>query len=722
MFPVTSPSSLMSPESVPSAMPPLSSNNDEIHSNEEEEELLSGDNEDEGCDEKGASEEDFEAHFEERVEKPEVGMIFDTPHEAYLYYSRYAKQNGFAVAKRSSKKGKDGNLRHVTYQCSRGGKARVRTTNPVRPRPQTKIQCPARLNFVIHPNGKWRLNTLTLEHNHDHTPGKAKFYKSNRVIEEHVKRKLVMNDKAGIPTYKTYDSLQIQVGGPENLPYNLKDCRNYLEGVRRSERMQGDAEAMHSYFMRMRGDNSDFFYAIDLDDNNRLRNVFWADARSRAACKEFGDVVTFDTTYLVNKYDMPFAPFVGVNHHGQSILLGCGLVCHEDTKSFSWFFKTWMTCMGDCAPEAIITDQCVAMKNAIEEVFPNTRHRWCIWHILKKVPEKLGNRDAYKSIGPCLCNIGFDSLTREDFEKDWDEFIKKYALEDSPWLHDLYLERNRWVPAFVKDVFWAGMSSTQRKQYENALAKKVETEKNEDLKSSQSFIPCITEDGLEKQFQNAYTNAKVKEFHEEFVEKINCSYHQTKAGDVWSEYEVKEWITYGEEKRRKRVSFIVNFNCQTNEANCNCRLFEFRGMVCRHQLMIFGDKGVQTLPDKYILRRWSKNVQRVHSRIRIKYDNSSRSIEARRYDNFCNLACEVGALVENSQEKYDKAMGVLRDLKEEFIESSVVCGSNMVFGTPNDSFSLGDGVVPSKESGNILDPEPLRRKGRPATKRKKGFY
>lgn len=40
------------------------------------------------------------------------------------------------------------------------------------------------------------------------------------------------------------------------------------------------------------------------------------------AYEEFGDIITFDTTYLTNKYDMPFAPFVGVNHHGHSILLG----------------------------------------------------------------------------------------------------------------------------------------------------------------------------------------------------------------------------------------------------------------------------------------------------------------------------------------------------------------------------------------------------------------
>ena len=65
-----------------------------------------------------------------------------------------------------------------------------------------------------------------------------------------------------------------------------------------------------------------------------MKNVFWADGKSKEAYKEFGEVVTFDTIYLTNKYDMPYAPFVGVNHHGQSILLGCGLISKEDTKTF----------------------------------------------------------------------------------------------------------------------------------------------------------------------------------------------------------------------------------------------------------------------------------------------------------------------------------------------------------------------------------------------------
>ncbi|XP_039117870.1 uncharacterized protein LOC120253638 [Dioscorea cayenensis subsp. rotundata] len=56
-----------------------------------------------------------------------------------------------------------------------------------------------------------------------------------------------------------------------------------------------------------------------MDEEGRLKNVFWADARSIAAYEAFGDVISFDTTYLTNKYDMPFAPFVGVNHHGQTV-------------------------------------------------------------------------------------------------------------------------------------------------------------------------------------------------------------------------------------------------------------------------------------------------------------------------------------------------------------------------------------------------------------------
>ncbi|KAL7220217.1 hypothetical protein ACSBR2_013144 [Camellia fascicularis] len=103
-----------------------------------------------------------------------------------------------------------------------------------------------------------------------------------------------------------------ETGGHEHLSFTEKDCRNYIEKMRRLRLGTGNAEAILTYFTKMQNKNSSFFYVKDLDDDGRLQNVFWAVARSRAAYESFGDVVSFDSTYLTKKYDMPFALFVRI--------------------------------------------------------------------------------------------------------------------------------------------------------------------------------------------------------------------------------------------------------------------------------------------------------------------------------------------------------------------------------------------------------------------------
>jgi len=47
--------------------------------------------------------------------------------------------------------------------------------------------------------------------------------------------------------------------------------------------------------------------------------------------------------------------------------------------------------MGGKKLVSIITDQDLAIRATIEKVFPETRHRLCLWHIRKKFPEKLAH-------------------------------------------------------------------------------------------------------------------------------------------------------------------------------------------------------------------------------------------------------------------------------------------------------------------------------------------
>ncbi|XP_017434508.1 protein FAR-RED IMPAIRED RESPONSE 1-like [Vigna angularis] len=278
---------------------------------------------------------------------------------------------------------------------------------------------------------------------HDLCPNNSNLFAANRKLSMQAKHTLEVNHDAGVRLNKSFLSIVNDVGGYENMDFVERDARNYIGQHRRSLCKDGDGQALLRQFSSMKDRNNEFFYDIALDEGNKICSVFWADARSRAACEEFGDVVSFDTTYLTNKYDMPFAPFLGVNHHGNSILLGCGLLSSEDTISFVWLFQCWLRCMRNKSPQGIITNQCRAMANAIEQVFPDTRHRWCLWHILKKLPEKFHGYRNNPAIKSELHALIYDCGCPREFENGWEEVLTKHGLEQNEWLCNLYEERHK---------------------------------------------------------------------------------------------------------------------------------------------------------------------------------------------------------------------------------------------------------------------------------------
>ncbi|XP_042950039.1 protein FAR-RED IMPAIRED RESPONSE 1-like [Carya illinoinensis] len=371
---------------------------------------------------------------DDMIEEPNKRMEFNTHEDLVNYYKSYAKKCGFGVMTKRTERDEDDTVRYVTLACARGGKARDRTVNVANPCPTGKTECKAKIN-ALKCDGKLRLTTVHNIHNHGLSPKKSRFFRCNREVSDAVKRVLDTNDMAGVRMNKSFNSLVVGAGGFENLPFLEKDCRNYIDKAGHLRLGASGAGALQEYFCRMQYKNPAFFALMDLDDDGRLKNVFWADPRSRAAYQYFGDVVTFDTTYLTNIYGMPFAPFVGVNHHGQSILLGVGLISSEDTETFVWLFQTWLQCMDGIAPKVIITDQDRAMKNAIVIVFLNTQHRFCLWHILKKVPEKLSSYASYKiGMKNLLMKCVYDRQSVEEFETAWAQLIIMYNLYENAWL------------------------------------------------------------------------------------------------------------------------------------------------------------------------------------------------------------------------------------------------------------------------------------------------
>ncbi|KAK8938415.1 Protein FAR1-RELATED SEQUENCE 5 [Platanthera zijinensis] len=198
---------------------------------------------------------------------------------------------------------------------------------------------------------------------------------------------------------------------------------------------------MYTFFHKQKDLDPDFYFAIQIDNNGILQSVFWADKRSRNDYFTFGDVIVFDVTYKTNKFMMPFASFTGVNHHRQSILFGCALLSDETEESFVWLFNEWLKCMLGTVYNVIITDMDAAMYKAIQIVFPNTRHRFCSWHIGKHLVEHVHNfRDNDNEFKKDYYTW-FNSISVNSCEHNWCELVSKHKINDNTWLAKMWHKR-----------------------------------------------------------------------------------------------------------------------------------------------------------------------------------------------------------------------------------------------------------------------------------------
>ncbi|XP_059456881.1 protein FAR1-RELATED SEQUENCE 6-like isoform X2 [Corylus avellana] len=589
------------------------------------------------CDLELDDKEDNDLHYDQNVKEPKYGMRFSSEQELSLYYKQYAWQAGFGVIHKGIKKKLGGSAKFLTLACTRYGKTKTKASNIGKPNPTKKTGCKAKINAQL-VDGAWFLTAVEVDHNHALCPFTMR---------------------------KKFNSIVVEPEWHWHFSFIKEDDHSFIDNARHLRLGKGDVKVFWDYFTRMREMNEGFYAVMDWDDESRLRNLFWADARSRAAYEYFGDVIMVDMAYLTNRYGMPFVSFVGVNHHGQSILLGAGLLSSKDKETFVWLFETWLTCMNGRAPSAIITDQDRAMKSAISRVFPGARHRFCLWHIMRKLSKKLGSHAQYtcglkNAIETCL----YDSQTCADFDESWESLLESYNLQDNAWLRGLYSERTHWVPAYVKDTFWAGMSTTQQSesinaffdsdvhsastlkeffdQFDNTLRRKVLNEREADFNSFKCIIPCISDYSIVKKFHDIYTKAKFKEFHEEFKCMMYCNCSLLKSEGAISTYEVsyRDCI--------KDVRFCVYFNEEEREVKCSCGLFAFRGILCSHALkallMVRDATYFQSLPTKYILDRWRKDLKRT------KYDDLSGNLDVQRFDNMLESFLKYASMTATSED------------------------------------------------------------------------
>lgn len=352
-------------------------------------------------------------------------------------------------------------------------------------------------------------------------------------------------------------------------------------------------------FSKLKEEDPDFTYSIELDDNSRVKTLLWTNGRSRRQYACFGDVITFDTTYKTNLYDMPFGLFIGVNNHFQSIVLGGVLMRNETIKSFKWIFSEFVRLMGGKHPVTILTDQSKAMEAAIKEVFPDTTHRWCRWHILRKAKEHLGElytrRSGFKEEFHKIIN---SMLTIEEFEFAWQYMLDKYNVRNNSFLAQIYENRYKWAKPYFKGKFCAGQTSTQGSESGNSMLKRYvgsscpmhqfvqmyqqlqfdreEEESREELASKRDGRLIKYNIPLEAHAARVYT----RNMYEKFGQLIFDSGNYVAAEVIPQMRYVTKHVRADRREKWEKVEFQVDVLRNGEEYICECGLAEHMGMIC----------------------------------------------------------------------------------------------------------------------------------------------
>lgn len=609
---------------------------------------------------------------------PAVGMEFETYEDVYYFYNCYAKEQGFGVRVTNTWYRKTKERYRAKLSCSSAGFKKRSEAN--RPRPETRTGCPAMIKFRLMDSKRWRIVEVELDHNHLINPKTAKFYKSHKQVALGAKRTLQLDGAEQVQKIRMFRTMIIDPEANASVHVGQEKSKKNLYSNQLMLK-KGNAEAILNFFSRLQLADPDFFYVVDINERGCLRNLFWADSKSRAAYNYFSDVVTIDTTCLTSEYEVPLVLFLGLNHHKQYILFGCGLLAGHTIESYTWLLRAWLTCILGRPPQVIITNQCGILQAAIADVFPRASHCLCLFNIMQKIPEKLGALLEYEAINAALNRAVYSSLRAEEFEATWEDMMKINEIRGHKWLQSLYEDRKRWVPVYLKETFLAGMFPIQPsdvvalffdgylneqtslkeflEKYDQALQTKRQLEALADSDSKTcSFMPK-SRSYFELQVSELYTNEIFRMFESEVEEMYSCfSTRQINVDGPVITYIVREQVEVEGNQKDSR-EYEVYYNGAEMEVLCICGLFNFRGYLCRHALFVLSQNGLKEIPPQYILSRWRKDMKRTNV-----YDHNCSGIDINnpihRYD---HLYRQVVKVVEEGKKSYDRYRNAVQALE-----------------------------------------------------------
>lgn len=564
-----------------------------------------------------------------REKIPAIDMEFDTEEIAFDFYREYAKMTGFSIRRHHMHKDVSGKIIDRTFCCSCQGhrKDDKRDAGIKKHRPETRTNCSALMTINCRYTGIYKITKFVAEHQgHDLvSPAKTHMLRSHRRLTTLQASQADNIERAGIAPTAGFAFMTNEGGGREEVGFIFEDYKNYLRSKRSIEMKVSDTGGIFEYLQQKQLNDPSFFYAVQVDEDASITNILWVDGRMKFDYVHFGDVICFDTTHKKNKEGRPFALFVGVNHHKQTVIFGAALLYDETASTFVWLFDTFAKAMRGKLPITILTDQDAAMAKALASQWPETYHRLCIWHIYQNAATHLGSVfESFPSFLKDFSSCVYDYDEEVEFLDAWSKMLEKYELQENGWLIRLFKIKEKWALVYGRQSFCADMTTTQRSESMHASLKRYVSYKHDLLRFFQHFDRLV-EDRRYKELKadlrtkhtipvnsipvqilkhaaSVYTHEVFELFKKEFSKACDSKIDLcSKIGETF-EYMV---TPFGKHYQHK-----VRYDSFQENISCSCKKFEFAGILCSHALKVLSFSNILRIPELYIKRRWTKEANK----------------------------------------------------------------------------------------------------------------
>ncbi|CAG8480989.1 5721_t:CDS:2, partial [Ambispora gerdemannii] len=326
------------------------------------------------------------------------------------------------------------------------------------------------------------------------------------------------------------------------------------------------------------------------------------------------------------------------------------------------------------------------MADAIHSVLTEkhgTKHGLYIWHMLNNIKSnmtsKLGLKYAefHKDLVKCL-NYCID---RNEFEEQWNRIVENddYAKARS-YLNILSQWRERWAPAYLKDYFFADMSSTQRGEsmnkllkgfldskirlteflaaFERALDRCEEAEHIATYKKLVYPIRLTSQNSIENQAINYLTRYAWKKFAAEWNAKDAYACEEITNNNGVRHFKLSRY------ERPNIICWVYYNDCILT---CCCRNLEFAGIICRHSLAV-------VLAKDYV--NFYSHSQSQAPETPTSYESSSESVSQLRYMRIHRLSGEIASKIATNPDKCVDFMSYLKKYLETLYVDDAVSTSH----------------------------------------------